>query len=547
MPPSPREDLPDASNLLIAARNDGSDTVVPETMMRRHDRGGSDDTLSPHGLGQSFDNGRFLALAAEPPHQSVGFWHPSLNRARVEIALQWARILLIIMTFVIAVLSMYWAVLYGVEDNMRVLKINVVDFDGQIAPYNNVTPIVGPIITNLTERMYRARSQRSLGYVTVEPSQYDFDPIAVRQAVYDWDCWAAIIINPNATALLQEAVMTGNSSYDPTGAIQYIIQSARQESTFNNYIVPQLEALSRQFAAQFGPTWTETLMMNSSYNPTVLARAPAAVNPGISPLRIDLRPFAPATATPAVSIGLIYLIIVAFFSFPFFLPIHSRYIADKSHPPLHFWQLIIWRWSTTMLAYLFVSLIYSLVSMAFQIPFWHPPAPATEPAFNATSYGRASFVVYWMVNFVGMNALGFACENMAMALGQPWTAFWLIFWVITNVSTAFYSLELAPRFFRWGYAWPLHHIVQASRQILFDLKSEIGLNLGVLFAWIAVNTLLFPLCCYFMRWKMERGMRAAEAGRDRYVVRTADGGDVEFPKKEGTKPPIRKRGFMRGV
>ena len=146
------------------------------------------------------------------------------------------------------------------------------------------------------------------------------------------------------------------------------------------------------------------------------------------------------------------------------------------------------------------------MSLAFQIPFWPPPASATNPPppEGATAYGRGSFPVYWGVNFLGMIALGLACENVAMLLGMPWTALWLIFWVITNVSTSFYSLDLAPGFYGWGYAWPLHHIVEASRQTLFDLHSRIGLNVGVLFAWTGVNIALFPLCCYYMRWKNAR-------------------------------------------
>lgn len=195
---------------------------------------------------------------------------------------------------------------------------------------------------------------------------------------------------------------------------------------------------------------------------------------------------------------------------------------------------------------MFISLAYSLVSLAFQIPFWMPPASPTEVAFNATRYGRGSFPVYWMINFVGMIALGLACENVAMIVGQPWTALWLIFWVISNVSTAFYTIDLAPGFFKWGYAWPLHNIVEASRSTLFDLHSRIGLNFGILFAWCAVNTLLFPLCCYFMRWSMEHGKRNAEKEKDRFVVNTSDG-EKEFPKEKGDKPPIRKRGFLRGV
>lgn len=199
-----------------------------------------------------------------------------------------------------------------------------------------------------------------------------------------------------------------------------------------------------------------------------------------------------------------------------------------------------------MVSYVFISLAYSLVSLAFQIPFWKPSASPTEVAFNATAYGRGSFPVYWMINFVGMMALGLACENVAMLVGQPWTALWLIFWVISNVATAFYSLDLAPGFFRWGYAWPLHNIVEASRSTLFDLHSRIGLNLGVLFAWVAVNTVLFPLACYFQRWKMENDKRVAEKHKDRYVVETEEG-ERELSKEKGTKAPIKKRGFMRGL
>ncbi|OTB04856.1 hypothetical protein M426DRAFT_73210 [Hypoxylon sp. CI-4A] len=441
------------------------------------------------------DNGRY-----EEPHRSAGFWDSSMDKIRKEVVFAWASILLFLSIFIIAVLSLYWAALSHVEKNMHTLTVHVVDFDGQVAPYNGVTPLVGPAMREAAQAMVSSSTEGILGFTVVDPSEYNFDPIAVRQAVYDWHAWAAVIINPNATALLQEAVSTGNASYDPTGAVQFVIQSARQETTYSNYIVPQLQDLANQFAATFGPSWSSSVMSNDSLSRDVLARAPAAVNPGVTPLSIDLRPFGPAAATPSVTIGLIYLIIVAFFSFAFFMPIHMKFIIPAGHPTLRFWQLIVWRIVATMTTYFFVSLIYSFVSLAFQIPFWKGPASPTEPAINPSAYGRASFFVYWMVNFVGMNALGFACENVGMIIGQPWTAAWLIFWVITNVSTSFYSIDLAPGFFHWGYAWPLHHIVAASRQILFDLHSQIGLNLGVLFAWVAINLALFPFCCYFMRW-----------------------------------------------
>jgi hypothetical protein len=137
-----------------------------------------------------------------------------------------------------------------------------------------------------------------------------------------------------------------------------------------------------------------------------------------------------------VSIGLIYLIIIAFFSFSFFLPIHTKYIIPQGHPPMHFYQLIVWRWFATLVAYFFLSLAYSLVSLASRFPSRTRPSPSgTTVVNNADAFGKGTFPVYWMLNFVGMCALGLACENVAMVVGQPWTALWLIFWVITNVST----------------------------------------------------------------------------------------------------------------
>ena len=102
------------------------------------------------------------------------------------------------------------------------------------------------------------------------------------------------------------------------------------------------------------------------------------------------------------------------------------------------------RWGGTILAYLFLSLAYSLVSLAFQINFsgGNPVTSETQPTLieygNPTAYGRGTFPVYWMLNFVGMAALGLACENVAMVVGQPWTGLWLIF--VSILITIYYHV-----------------------------------------------------------------------------------------------------------
>ena len=470
------------------------------------------------------------------PPAHAGFWHHSMVNIRLHVLKLWTRtgklldawiqarcypwncldeltgtceIVLILFIAVMLVLSLFEGVFNNIPANYKALIVYVVDFDGQVAPYLGGTPVIGPQIVRATETIVRTQKEH-LGYVTMPPSMFNNDPMAVREAVYDFKAHAAIIINANATALLRQAVEQGNSSYDPNGAAQIIYVTARDQNTIPTYVVPPLTGLQKNLVASIGSSWARSVLQNSTLSPQNLANVPQAISPAIGFTTIDLRPYGPPGMTPWVSIGLIYLIIIAFFSFSFFLPIHLKYIQPKGHPPLHFYQLIIWRWCAAVAAYFLLSLCYSFVPLAFQIPFNNPPASHTEPAINPNAYGKGTFVVYWMLNFIGMTALGLACENVAMLAGQPWTAIWLIFWVITNVSTGFYSMDLSPGFYAWGYAWPLHNIVEASHQILFDLHSRIGLNFAVLLVWAVINSVLFPGACYIMRWKGERERRLKE-------------------------------------
>ncbi|KAL9105289.1 MAG: hypothetical protein Q9227_009504 [Pyrenula ochraceoflavens] len=445
-------------------------------------RSHSEEDEKPLHNGNNDSDGGESAQKGPPP--PVGFWDSSLRDTRKSVMLLWAR--------------------------------TMVDFDSRVAPYQNVEPLVGPFIQQMTSKQ-RESPEPQLGYINRGPEFFDNDPLAVRRYIYNEGAWAAMLINANATALLRAAVETGNASYSPIGACQLIYNQARDETVYADYILPRLQQLETSLSSTFGEMWSRQVLSNNSLPRNTLSRAPQAVNPGIGFSTYNLRPFEPPATTPSVSIGLIYLIIIAFFSFTFFLPIHTKYIIPQGHAPLKFRQLIVWRWLATIVAYLFLSFGYSLVSLAFKISFTAPPAPHDVVAGPATAYGHGSFPVYWMLNYIGMCALGLACENVAMIIGQPWTALWLIAWVITNVCTSFYNITLSPRFFYWGYAWPLHHIVQGSRTILFDTKSHIGENFGVLFAWTAVSTALFPFCCAFMRWKTEKG-KASEQGKPKPTI-----------------------------
>ncbi|KAI4909710.1 uncharacterized protein J4E92_010628 [Alternaria infectoria] len=418
-----------------------------------------------------------------------------------------------------AFLCLFWGALFRQNANVGGLNISVVDFDGQ-PPFTGVAPFVGPFVTR-TVRSIMEEDGVVPGYTFASPEDFNNNSLNVRNEVYDFHAWAAVIINSNATAMLDAAVKLGNASYDPLGACQIIYNSARDQITTSTYIVPSINTLQKRVVTEFGRAWIAHLLQNNvSVTDMRLDIAPQALSPGIEFTVNDLRPFGPPIATPAVSIGLIYLseqcsFIISFFSFTFFLPIHLKYLSPKGHPPLHFYQLIVWRYIATVASYFFLSLVYSFVSLAYLMPMDRPTASHNQPAGNPNAYGRGTFLVYWMGNWIGMIAFGLASENMAMLLGSPWTALWLIFWVISNVATGFYALELAPSFYRWGYGWPMHNIVELTRSILFDLHPRVGLNFGILSAWAVVDSIFFPLCCYYMKWNTARVRKnAAKAEAD---------------------------------
>lgn len=142
--------------------------------------------------------------------------------------------------------------------------------------------------------------------------------------------------------------------------------------------------------------WASMALSEAADNSTILANlraAPQAISPAIGFSMYNLRPFFPPVITPAVSVGLIYLIIMAFFSFGFFMPIHMKFMSP-GHRPLKFYQLIIYRWCSTVSTYLFISLSYSLVSLAFQIPFSSPANSEVMVESPTDAYHYGSFPVY---------------------------------------------------------------------------------------------------------------------------------------------------------
>jgi hypothetical protein len=145
--------------------------------------------------------------------------------------------------------------------------------------------------------------------------------------------------------------------------------------------------------------------------------------------------------------------------------------------------------------YFFLSLLYLALSCMWQVKF-------------NQFYGSAGYVIYWMLSWVSMMAFGLAVENVNNVLGPPFTPVFFVFWVISNVATGFYPVELLSNFYLWGLAWPLRHDLIGAKALLFGTKNLLGLNFGVIIAWVAVSIVLQPFTIWIQMRKKKGDIEA---------------------------------------
>ncbi|WVW80760.1 hypothetical protein I302_102746 [Kwoniella bestiolae CBS 10118] len=483
--PTDQSDLHDPSSKrlvqagILVGSVSGAGTAARHLLAKREDEVGQEGGRQPRGY-EKVD---------VPDKWGVG--SKNVKEARRKAIKKAAMLFGIITLWLWVCLSIFWGSTYRLTSFLPSLTVHVIPFDTP----SSTSYLNGPMTQQMTYVANEPPSIVHLGYEIKDPANYPNGLEDVRRSVLAQECWAAIVVNANASTAWTEALQNGDATYDPTGSIGIYYMGAR----FYQVVLLYFDSLiSRDLANPLATARSQALeafMASSSTNPALLtnaARVPQAIGVGFGYTIFDIRPTPNsgwAGAAP-MEASLIYFLI-----FAFYLCLFGGMARMKSglNSRLKMSSMFAIRFGWPLLAYFFLSLWQTLIVRAWQVPL-------------TDHLGRAGFVTLWALNYVTILASGFALETMLALLGISWLPFFLIFWIIPS---SFYPIELMPNFYRFLRWMPFVHNVEAYKIIAYgtNLQHRLGLHFGILFAVIGVELICFPLALLFERWKSDRDQR----------------------------------------
>ncbi|KAL7423027.1 hypothetical protein Q5752_002326 [Cryptotrichosporon argae] len=425
--------------------------------------------------------------------QKYQLWHGSLKKERAGALKKGAMVFGFITLWLWVCLSIFWGSNYALETYFPRLAVYLVPLDTAAASL-----LTDAFVNEVAYQQQLSGSVAHLGWTVRDPQDYPNGLDDVRREILGQECWAALVINANATQAWIDALENGDSTYDPTGAIGVYYQSAR----FYQVILLYFDSLISEFAANPLSTARSNALtyfvdeyQGNETALTTAANVPQAIGTAFSYTIFDLRPIEKgqwAGAAP-MEAGLIYFVIFAFYVALFAGQARMKTsLGAKLAFPSMLWFRLAW----PVFCYFWMSLAFTTIERAWQIPMYN-------------HLGAAGFVVLWALNFVTIWAAGWAMETVTALVGPMNLPFFLILWIILNITSSFYPIELMNRFYRLLRAMPFYHNIEGYKIICYgtNWNHRLGLHFGVLLAIIGVELVCFPLSLLFERWNSDRDGR----------------------------------------
>lgn len=265
---------------------------------------------------------------------------------------------------------------------------------------------------------------------------------------------------PGATEKFTNAIQTSNTSYDRSTAITYVWNEIRWSTVAEGFITPSMQAAVSGTNSIYMQEYGSKMLANGSLTPEGIQ---ILLN-GIQATSDNIRPF---------SFGPKALLPTAALVFPalleFFLSMALR-AAPMLFGPLNVKQNYLYRISVFMFFSCIMGISWGLWYEAF-----HKDAGISGGQYCLI---WLTFWLYGIIAFFYFDTLTAVAPNFIF---PPL----VLTYIIINVTSAVFPIDLKPRFYHLDYIWPGLNAWELVMTIISQgSTSRVYRNVPVMFGWI---------------------------------------------------------------
>ncbi|ODV85383.1 hypothetical protein CANARDRAFT_181939, partial [[Candida] arabinofermentans NRRL YB-2248] len=408
----------------------------------------------------------------------IGLFDPRLEK--FKICLKFFRGYLLLTGIFMGAFSLYWGSMYQREKRLVNMNVHVVLDDPNTYESLGIDDYFSDaMVASTSDPVIAAYA----GWHTMPYTDLTDDPSEIRdillKKVHHQECWGAIWIKPNSSIDYLSALKE-DGSFNVSDAIEVIYETGRQYIAVSSYLSKSFTHLQTKFLS-FQQEKITIPLTNELSNDQIVSNLKTL----LTPIQFKIHDITDQSLIKAIvsgpqQFGLVYLHLLSLMQFAFFQPFHIKMAArltDRS--------FIIYRLVSSQITYLVMGLAYTLVQIAFSINIY--------AAYN----GKTGFLIFWLITYLMLSALGGVNENVVMMiqLKKPNLApTWMLFWMILNIAPTYYPAILSPHFYRYGYALPIKNGFDLFMICLFDTYKQATLtrNILVLISWVVLMNTCLP-------------------------------------------------------
>lgn len=388
---------------------------------------------------------------------------------------------------------------------LTTFQFRVRDFDGGI---------VGQTLISTLESM---RSNEMPGWEITNGTITD-----VVQSVWNAHYWGAIVVQPGASARLQEALAnpTAAANYDPSSAMKNYLTGARYFTTYSSYIRPGFtEALAATTAQLSGYAAAQALSANAGATvgtAGMQALAKIIAQP-VASTEVDM---APLPFQPRVFLNTFGVVVPNLAGFFFNMIIMGVFMeAGVYSHPTTMWKLVRAKFIIKIIWCVLASLVVTSVNFSFRESY-------TYPAKNFFALWTNMLFYCWL----NYNIFG----GLIAWLHVKYMMFFVFPIVVTSVAAAVFPPEVGDTFYDISYMFPSHAYWMIAITIFGrGCCNRLRLYAPIVMVWVIVTELFWLTgdWRYSRNSRKGAGVPKAEPDGDNAVTQ------IVFPQEQEENEP----------